>query len=165
LTDAKLFSLDPRVFDVITRAVDQGFVVDNGRISDLAARSLINGQFSLKHAEFPFQIASGQLGLADVSLESKGAGLSVTGMLDLTIGSLDTKFALGGAIVPGGSRPKFLVSWRGPGGAPSRNFDVPAWGGWLTLGAVKNHTKRLRSMENAPPQPQGRGLPKTKQAP
>src|SRR4029078_3922449 len=84
LADAKLSSLDARVFDVVTRAVDQGLVVDNGRISDLAGKSLSNGQFPLKHAEFPFQIVSGQLGMVDVSTESKEAGMSLTGMVDPT---------------------------------------------------------------------------------
>ena len=163
LTDAKLFSLDPRVFDVIARAVDQGLVIDNGRISDLAGKSLINGQFSLKHAEFPFQSTSGQLGLADVSVASKEAGLSVTGMFDLTNGSLDTKLTLSGANDPAGSRPKIFVSLKGPVTAPSRNVDVSALSGWLTLRAVENQTKRLRSIENV--LPQGGGLPKTKQAP
>jgi len=165
LTDAKLFSLDPRVFGVIARAVDQGLVIDNGRISDLAGKSLINGQFSLKHAEFPFQSTSGQLGLADVSVESKEADLSVAGMFDLTNGSLDTKLTLSGANDPAGSRPKIFVSLKGPVTAPLRNVDVSALSGWLTLRAVENQTKRLRSIENVAPQPQGRGLPKTKQAP
>lgn len=165
LADAKLFSLDARVFDVITRAVDRGLVVDNGRISDLAGKSLINGQFSLKHAEFPFQITSGQLGLADVSVENKEAGLSVTGMLDLTNGSFDTKLTLSGANDHGGSRPKIFVSLKGPVTAPSRNVDVSALSGWVTLRAVENQAKRLRSIENVAPQPQGRGSPKMKQAP
>ena len=165
LADAKLSSLDARVFDVVTRAVDQGLVVDNGRISDLAGKSLANGQFPLKHAEFPFQIVSGQLGMVDVSTESKEAGLSLTGMLDLTNGSLDTKLTLSGANDPGGSRPKIFVSLKGPVMVPSRNVDTSALSGWLTLRAVENQTKRLRSIENVPPQPQGRGLPKSKQAP
>ena len=165
LADAKLSGLDARVFDVVTRAVDQGLVVDNGRISDLAGKSLANGQFPLKHAEFPFQIVSGQLGLVDISTESKEAGLSVTGMLDLTNGSLDTKLTLSGANDPGGSRPKIFVSLKGPVTVPSRNVDTSALSGWLTLRAVENQTKRLRSIENVPSQPQGRGLPKSKQAP
>jgi len=165
LADAKLSSLDARVFDVVTRAVDQGLVVDNGRISDLAGKSLANGQFPLKHAEFPFQIVSGQLGMVDVSTESKEAGMSLTGMLDLTNGSLDTKLTLSGANDPGGSRPKIFVSLKGPVTVPSRSVDTSALSGWLTLRAVENQTKRLRSIENVPPQPQGRGLPKTKQAP
>ena len=45
LADGKIAGLDARVFDVITRAVDQGLVVDTGRISDLARKSLPNGQF------------------------------------------------------------------------------------------------------------------------
>ena len=165
LADAKLSSLDARVFDVVTRAVDQGLVVDNGRISDLAGKSLANGQFPLKHAEFPFQIVSGQLGMVDVSTESKEAGMSLTGMLDLTNGSLDTKLTLSGANDPGGSRPKIFVSLKGPVTVPSRSVDTSALSGWLTLRAVENQTKRLRSIENVPPQPQGRGLPKSKQAP
>jgi uncharacterized protein involved in outer membrane biogenesis len=165
LAVGKITGLDARVFDVITRAVDQGLVVDTGRISDLAGKSLANGQFSLKRAESALQITSGQLGLTDVSVESKDSGLSVTGTLDLTDGSLDTRLTLSGPSEPSGSRPKIFVSLKGPLTAPSRNVDVSALSGWLTLRAVENQTKRLRAIENVPSQPQGRGLPKTKQAP
>ena len=165
LADGKIAGLDARVFDVITRAVDQGLVVDTGRISDLAGKSLPNGQFTLKRVESGLQITSGQLALSDASVEAKDSGLSVTGTLDLTDGSLDTRLTLSGPSEPAGPRPKIFVLLKGPLTAPMRVVDVSALSGWLTLRSIENQTKRLRAIENVPQQPQGRGLPKTKQAP
>lgn len=165
LADGKIAGLDARVFDVITRAVDQGLVVDTGRISDLARKSLPNGQFILKRVESGLQINSGQLALSDASVEAKDSGLSVTGTLDLTDGSLDTRLTLSGPSEPAGPRPKIFVLLKGPLTAPMRVVDVSALSGWLTLRSIENQTKRLRAIENVPQQPQGRGLPKTKQAP
>jgi hypothetical protein len=48
---------------------------------------------------------------------------------------------------------------------PSRSVDVSALTAWLTLRSVENQTKRLRAIENAPPQPRERSAPKGKQAP
>ena len=50
LTDSQVVGLDPRTFDAVTRAVDQGLPIETGRISDLVGKSL-EGQLSLKRAE------------------------------------------------------------------------------------------------------------------
>jgi uncharacterized protein involved in outer membrane biogenesis len=165
LVDGRIASLDPRTFDAVTRAVDQGLVIEPGRISDLAGKSLEGGQLSLKRAESVLQIASGQIRLANVSVESKDAPLSVASTLDLTDGSLAARLDLSGLNESAGARPKIFVALKGPLTTPSRSIDVSALTGWLTLRAVENQTKRLRAIENVPSQSQDRGMPKTKQAP
>lgn len=165
LVNGRIAHLDPRAFDAVTRAVDQGLIIDNGRISDLAAKSLEGGQLSLKRAESVLEIAAGQIRLTSVSVESKDAPLSAVSTLDLTDGSLATRVDLSGLNEAAGARPKIFVALNGPLTAPTRSIDVSALTGWLTLRAVENQTKKLRAFENVPPQPHDRGMPKTKQAP
>jgi AsmA-like C-terminal region/AsmA family len=165
LINGRIANLDPRAFDVVTRAVDQGLIIDNGRISDLAAKSLEGGQLSLKRAESVLQIAAGQVRLTSVSVDGKDTPLSAVSTLDLTDGSLAARIDLSGLHEAAGARPKIFVALNGPLTAPTRSIDVSALTGWLTLRAVENQTKKLRAFENVPPQPQDRGMPKTKQAP
>jgi len=165
LADGQIAGLDPHVFDAVTRAVDQGLVIEPNRISDLVGKSLAGGRLPIKRAESVINIGSGQLRLGDVSVESKEATLSVAGTLDLTDGSIGARLALSGATVSAGAQPKIFVALRGPLTAPTRSIDVAALTGWLTLRAVDSQTKRLRSIENVPSQPRGRAIPNTKQAP
>lgn len=128
-------------------------------------KSLDSGQLSLKRAEAIISINSGQIRLSDVSMDSKNATLSAAGTLDLTDGSIGARLALSGSTESAGARPSIFIALKGPLAAPTRTIDVTALTGWLTLRAVENQTKRLRAIENVPPQPRGRGTPKVKQAP
>jgi large subunit ribosomal protein L24 len=165
LAGGRVAGLDPHAFDAVIRSVDQGAAIEPGRISGLVSKSLENGQLSLKRAEAQTHVTAGQLRLSDVSAESKDAALSVAGTLDLTDGSIDARLVLSGQAEAAGARPNIFVALKGPLTAPARAIDVSALTGWLTLRAVENQTKRLRAIENVPLQPQGRGTPKTKQAP
>jgi uncharacterized protein involved in outer membrane biogenesis len=165
LVNGRIASLDPRAFDTVTRAVDHGLVIDNNRISDLASKSLEGGQLSVKRAESDLEVSAGQIHLANVSIESKDAPLSVASTLDLTDGSIAAQLDLSGIQESAGARPKIFVALKGQFTAPTRSVDASALTGWLTLRAVENQTKRLRAIESVPPQPQDRGVPKTKQAP
>ncbi len=168
LTDAQIADLDPRVFNAITRAVDQGGVpIERGRISDLAVKSLASGPLSLKRAEAVMRVAAGQLRIDKVAVESADAALSAASTLDLTDGTLDARLTLAGEGTAAGARPEIFVALKGPSNAPTRSVDVSALTGWLTLRAVDDQTKRLRTMENAPPQQRARPAPKnqSQQAP
>ncbi|MGB7576578.1 MAG: AsmA family protein [Pseudolabrys sp.] len=165
LTNAQIAGLDPRTFDAVTRAVDQGLAIEPARISDLVGKSLDSGQLSIKRAESTISVNSGQIRLSDVSMDSKNATLSAAGTLDLTDGSIGARLALSGSTESAGARPSIFIALKGPLAAPTRTIDVTALTGWLTLRAVENQTKRLRAIENVPPQPRGRGTPKVKQAP
>ena len=164
LSNGQVVGLDSRSFEVVTRAVDRGLPIENGRIADLVGKTLDGNQLSLKRAESELQISAGQIRLTKASTESKDASVSIAGTLDLTDGSMDARLVLSGTDEAAGARPNIFVVLKGPLTAPTRSVDVSALTGWLTLRAVENQTKRLRAIEAVPPQqPRGRGT--QKQAP
>jgi large subunit ribosomal protein L24 len=113
------------------------------------------------------RVAAGQLRIDKVTVDSADAALSAASTLDLTDGTLDARLTLTGQGTAAGARPEIFVSLKGPSNAPTRAVDVSALTGWLTLRAVDDQTKRLRTMENAPPQQRARPAPKnqSQQAP
>ncbi len=153
LTDAQLAGLDPRAFDTVIRAVDQGLAIDQARISDIVSKALESGRLTVKHAEGTIAVSAGQLRLSDVSADSKDAALSVAGRLDLTDGLIDARLVLSGAGQAAGSRPDIFMALKGPVTAPARSIDVSALTGWLTLRQIENQSKQLREIEKAQPQP------------
>ncbi len=166
LDDAQIAGLDPRAFDVVTRAVDQGLAIDAGRISDVVSKALDSGQLAIKRADGTISISAGQVRLSNVAAEGKDAALALAGNLDLTDGSIDARLILSGSRQAAGARPDIYMALKGPVAAPSRSIDVSALTGWLTLRAVENQAKQLREIENAqrqlkPPTPQ----PKSEVAP
>jgi uncharacterized protein involved in outer membrane biogenesis len=153
LTDAQLAGLDPRAFDAVTRAVDQGLAIDQARISNVVGKALESGRLTVKHAEGTIAVSAGQLRLSDISADSKDAALSVAGHLDLTDGSIDARLVLSGAGEATGGRPDIFMALKGPVTAPARSIDVSALTGWLTLRQIDNQSKQLREIEKAQPQP------------
>ena len=161
LADASLAGLDPRAFDAVTRAVDQGLPIESARISDIVAKSIESGRLTVKRAELPVTVAAGQIRLGAVTVEASDAAISIAGAIDLTDGNLDARLVLSGQSEAAGARPDIFVALKGPASAPFRTIDVSALTGWLTLRAVENQAKRLRAIENVPLQP----APKSKPAP
>ncbi len=51
LADGRFAGLDPRAFDAVTRAVDQGLAIDAARISDVVSKALDSGGLAVKQAE------------------------------------------------------------------------------------------------------------------
>jgi large subunit ribosomal protein L24 len=153
LSDAQFTGLDPRTFDAVTRAVDQGMAIDAARISDVASKALESGRLPVKRAEGTITVSAGQMRLSNVSADSKDAALSLAGNLDLTDGSIDARLVLTGSGQAAGSRPDIFMALQGPIAAPSRSIDVSALTGWLTLRAIDNQSKQLRGIENAQPKP------------
>ncbi len=166
LSDGQLAGLDPRAFDAVTRAVDQGLPIDAARISDAVGKALDSGQLAVKHADGTLAVSAGQVRLSNATVDGKDAALSLAGILDLTDGSLDARLVLSGSGQAGGARPDIFMALKGPLAAPARSIDVSALTGWLTLRAVENQTRQLREIENAqrqarPPAPR----PKSELAP
>ena len=149
LSDAQFAGLDPRAFDAVTRAVDQGMAIDAARISDMVSRALDSGQLAVKRAEGTIAVSAGQMRLRDVTADSKDAALSISGDLDLTDGSLDARLVLSGSGQAAGTRPGIFMALKGPLAAPARSIDVSALTGWLTLRAIENQSRQLREIENA----------------
>jgi large subunit ribosomal protein L24 len=147
LTDAQLAGLDPRAFDAVTRAVDQGLPVEAARIGDVVRKGLDSGQFAVKQINAPLALSAGQVQLASTKASGQGADMSLSGNLDLTDGSVDARIILSGSSEAAGARPDIYMSLRGPFTAPTRAIDLSALTGWLTLRAVENQSKKLQAIE------------------
>ncbi len=147
LNNAQLAGLDPRAFDAVTRAVDQGLNVEPARISDIVSKALQSGRLSVQHAQAIIALSSGQARLNKFSADSRDAQLSLTGNLDLTDGALSAHLVLSGSQEQSGARPDIFMALDGPVTAPARSIDVSALTGWLTLRAVENQAKQLREIE------------------
>ncbi|HEY4139869.1 MAG TPA: AsmA-like C-terminal region-containing protein [Pseudolabrys sp.] len=158
LADGQFAGLDPRAFDVVTRAVDQGLPIDGIRVGDVVRRALDSGQLAIKRADGKLSMSAGQVRLGDVTIDSKDADLTLSGAADLTDGSVGARMVLSGMSKAAGARPDIFMSLQGPAAAPSRTIDVSALAGWLTLRSVENQTRHLRMIEGqgsaaqAPPQ-------------
>jgi uncharacterized protein involved in outer membrane biogenesis len=147
LSDAQFAGLDPRAFDAVTRAVDQGLAIDANRISDVVGKALQSGRLEVKQAQGALAISAGQVRLTKFDAESDAAKLSMSGNLDLTGGMLDARLVLSGAGEAAGTRPDIFMALRGPVTAPERSIDVSALTGWLTLRAIEIQAKKVRELE------------------
>jgi large subunit ribosomal protein L24 len=165
LADAQLAGLDPRTFDAVTRAVDQGLAIEQGRIADVVRKSIGSGRLSVRRAESALTVSAGQIRLSKPAVDSKDAALSVAGAFDLTEGLVDARLVLSGQSEAAGARPDIYIALKGPMPDVSYNIDVSALTGWLTLRAVENQTKRLRAIELGPQLPAARPAPKVNPAP
>jgi uncharacterized protein involved in outer membrane biogenesis len=163
LSGAKLAGLDPRAFDAVTRAVDQGLSIDADRIANIVRRALESGQLAVKRAEGGIAVSAGQVRLNNVHVDSKDAGLSLDGNVDLTDSTLDARLVLSGSSEAAGGRPDIFMALRGPVASPARSIDVSALTGWLTLRAVEHQAKRLKEIEAA--QPSAAPIPKNSNNP
>jgi uncharacterized protein involved in outer membrane biogenesis len=151
LADGQFAGLDPRAFDAVTRAVDQGLPIDVIRVGDVVRRALDSGQLLVKRASGTVLISAGQARLGDVTIESKDADLSLSGNADLTDGSLGARLVLSGTGRAAGARPDIFMALQGSAAAPSRTIDVSALAGWLALRGVENQTRQLRIIEGQSP--------------
>lgn len=165
LTQAQLAGLDPRTFDAVTRAVDQGLAIEQGRIADVVRRSIAGGQLQVQRAESALTVNAGQIRLSKPAVDSQDAALSVAGALDLIDGTLDARLVLSGQGEAAGARPDIFITLKGALPDVSNSMDVSVLTGWLTLRAVENQTKQLRAIEQAPSRSPVRPAPKVNQAP
>lgn len=168
LADGQFAGLDPRAFDAVTHAVDQGLPIDAIKIGDVVRKALDSGQLLVKRADGKLTIGAGQTRLSDVAIDSKDAELSLSGSADLTDGSIGARLVLSGSGRAAGARPDIFMALQGPAPTPSRVVDVSALAGWLTLRAVENQTRQLRMIEGRDPRaaaPAPTPAPKSEQAP
>jgi large subunit ribosomal protein L24 len=160
LSGGQFAGLDPRAFAAVTRAVDQGLPVDGGKIENLAGQALASGQLNVKTAEGQLAIGAGQIRLMDAKASGEGADLAMSGVFDLTNGTLNARLVLTGTDTAAGARPDIFVALNGPLGAPSKTIDVSGLTGWLTLRAIDLQSKKLEAIEAAPqPKPQVEAKP------
>ena len=171
LGNGQFAGLDPRAFDVVSRAVDDGMSIDASAIVQYgrAGRSTAD-TFRSSTRKATSAVSAGQVRLSELKVHDDKVDLSIAGNVDLTDGALDARLVLSGQADAGGPRPDIYIALNGPLAAPARAVDVSALTGWLTLRAIESQAKKLKAIEGAvPPAPPAGQIqmpkPKTQQAP
>jgi uncharacterized protein involved in outer membrane biogenesis len=148
LNNGQLAQLEPRLFDNLARAVDNGLPPDGAKMSGLVNQVLDGGRFPVKHAETTIAVSAGQARLNNLQVSEDNAELSFVGTFDLTDGAIDARLTLSGPKQVGGAGPDVFVALSGPLSTPVRTVDASGLAGWLTLRAIENQSKRIKAMEN-----------------
>jgi large subunit ribosomal protein L24 len=151
LDNVRIASLDPNVFAVAIRSVDQGLPIDAPRVRDIARRGLDAGPLVMPHADMTLTIAAGIARIDTFKARAESADLAVTGSYDFSDARVDLRLAMAGAAADTSLRPEIAVQLRGPAAKPERVLDVSTLTGWLALRSVDRQTKKLEEIE------QGRG--------
>jgi large subunit ribosomal protein L24 len=151
LEDAYLSRLDPRVFDTIIRASDQGLAVGAPKIRDIVAAGLNSGRLRVPRIETTVTINAGQLRSGNAVAQADGAELTLAGTLDLVQQQMDVRLTLTGLPRNDGSsgRPDIFVGLKGPIQKPERSIDISALAGWLTVRRIDQQAKKLEALEAA----------------
>ena len=152
LEKARIASLDPIAFSIVTRSVDQGLPLDTQRVREVVSRSLDAGSLAVASADASLAIAGGIVRIESFAASADPTELAVSGSYNLMDARIDTRWALTGAPVAGAPlRPELVVQMRGPASAPERTVDVSMLTGWLALRSVDRQTKRIEALEQGRP--------------
>jgi hypothetical protein len=151
LEDGYLSSLDPKVFDTIIRASDQGLAMDAPRVRDIVTAGLDSGRLHVPRIETVMSINAGQMRVANAVADVDGAKLAAAGNFDLIQQQVDLRITLTGPERNDGSsgRPDIFVGLKGPVLTPQRTVDVSALAGWLTIRRIDQQAKKLEALEAA----------------
>jgi large subunit ribosomal protein L24 len=152
LENGRLARLNPKAFDAIMRAVDQGLPIDANRLRDRTDSALSSGAFVLPRAEGAITIAAGQARLSNEMADERGNELALNARVNLAENELDARLVLTAATTSATSLPpEITVTLKGPVRAPNRSVDVAAFASWLALRAVEQQSKKLDVLEGRQP--------------
>lgn len=147
--DLQIGALDPRAFDAVIRAADQGLVMDQARVHSTVTTVLDKGRLNIPWAEGVVAIASGQVRLGSMLAPAQAADVNLSGRYELGAGAVTVRLALSGPPKPPTpERPEIVAAYRGPLAAPQRNVDVSTLVTWLALRSVEQQAKQLEALES-----------------
>ena len=152
LENGRLARLDPKAFDAVMRAVDQGLPIEAHRLRDRTDAALASGALVVGRAEGAITIAAGQARLSNSMAGERGSELAVNARVNLAESELDARLVLSAALgQTSGTPPEITVMLKGPISAPKRSIDVAAFASWLALRAVEQQSKKLDVLEGREP--------------
>ncbi|HYS49298.1 MAG TPA: AsmA family protein [Xanthobacteraceae bacterium] len=148
LTAGEIAGFDPKAFDVVMRAVDQGMAINGPKFKEVVEAALDRGNLRVARADGALSIAAGQMRLSTTIMRGEGADLTATGSVDLADRHLDARLAFSGGTAEGaGGRPDVHAIVRGPITTARRTIDITALSAWLTLRSVERETRRIDAIE------------------
>jgi large subunit ribosomal protein L24 len=157
LENGRIARLDPKAFDAVIRAVDQGLPIDAVRVRDRIEAALAVGSLGITSAESAITISAGRARLNDTIVRAEGADLAISGSFNLVDAAIDARLMLAGIAGAGGAstgRPEVAIMLKGAFDAPKRTIDAASLASWLALRAVEQQSKKLDALEgqgHAPP--------------
>jgi uncharacterized protein involved in outer membrane biogenesis len=154
LENGRVARLDPRAFQAVMRAVDQGLPIDANRVKDKMQLALAAGAFAIQRADGSIAIDAGQARTTISITETKGAELVLSGKVNLTDGAVDGQLVLFGPAPAGGpanTRPELTILLMGPYDAPVRTMDVAALANWLALRSIEQQSRKIDILEGREP--------------
>jgi large subunit ribosomal protein L24 len=142
LENGRVARLDPRAFEVVIRAVDQGLPIESNRLRERVDTALASGALAIARAEGAIAIAAGQARVSNAMVGDRGAELALNGRVNLAGGDIDARLLLSSALPA-----EVVMALQGPVNAPKRSIDVTAFASWLALRAVEQQSKKLDALE------------------
>ncbi len=148
LSKAKIQGLDPRAFDVVVRASDEGRVADEARLMQVMQTALNAGPLTVASAQIGLAIRDGNLRIGATTLEGDGARAIVSGGYDIAADQADIRTTFmpttaGG----GGSSPEIRLFAAGPPDALNKSIEVSSLATWLAVRTIDRETRRLDQLE------------------
>lgn len=154
--DGRIRRLDPGVFDVVIRGIDQGLPNDALRVTERIEQVLGANGMAVPQAAGAIVVAAGQARLNNLVVRSDTAELALGGSVTLAEELIDVRMTLSGAgrtDGPGGLQPEIGISLKGPVDSPRRTLDVAGFTNWLQVRALEQQAKHIDLLES------GRDLP------
>jgi large subunit ribosomal protein L24 len=150
LENARVARLDPRAFEILVRAVDQGLPIDPNQLRDRLDIALASGALSIPRAEGTITITGGQARLSNSMAGARGSELAVIGTVNLVDGNVDARLTLSSAAAADAVRkvpPEISLVLKGPLGAPKRSIEVGSFANWLAVRALEQASTKLDVLE------------------
>jgi uncharacterized protein involved in outer membrane biogenesis len=150
LENGRVARLDPRAFEAVIRAVDQGLPIESNRLRDRMDTALASGPLAIARAEGAITIGAGQARLSNSMAGERGSELALNGRVSLADSDIDARLVLSSAPAAGvvaNAPPEIVVALKGPISAPKRSIDVATFASWLALRAVEQQSKKLDVLE------------------
>jgi hypothetical protein len=165
LENGRVARLDPRAFEAVIRAVDQGLPIESNRLRDRMDSALAGGALAVARAEGAITIVAGQARMSNAMAGERGTELGLIGRVRLAENDIDARLVLSSPAAAGAfanAPPEIVVMLKGPISAPKRSIDVTTFASWLALHAVEQQSKKLDVLEGRDPSvpatgPVGRG--------
>ena len=148
LANAKIQALDPRAFDVILRASDEGRIKDDARLMQAMQTALNAGPLSVESAQIGVAIKDGNLRIGATTLEGDAARAIVSGGYDIAADQVDIRATFSSTTAGSGvSQPEIRLFAVGTPDGLTKTIDVASLSTWLAVRAIDRETRRLDQLE------------------
>lgn len=151
IENVRVARLDPKAFEIVTRAVDQGLPIDPDRLRDRVDAALAGGALLIPRAEGAIAISGGQARVTNSMAGERGTELALSGRMNFVDANIDARLVLSradGADASAKSPAVIELGLKGPLRAPKRDLNVGSLANWLALRAVDQAAKKLDVLEN-----------------